>query len=36
MLIGKPEEKKPPGIPRHTWVYNIKVDIGGIGYCDMD
>jgi hypothetical protein len=24
VLVGKPEEKKPPVRPRHTWVDNIK------------
>jgi hypothetical protein len=27
ILVGKPEEKKPPGRPRRTWVDNIKMDV---------
>jgi len=26
VLVGKPEEKRPPGRPRCRWKYNIKMD----------
>jgi hypothetical protein len=28
LLVGKPEGKRPLGIPRHRWVDNIKMDFG--------
>jgi hypothetical protein len=27
ILVGKPEGKRPLGIPRRKWVDNIKVDL---------
>jgi hypothetical protein len=27
ILMGKPEEKRPPGRPKRRWVYNIKMDL---------
>ena len=32
ILVGKPEEKKPLGRPRHRWEDNIKMDLreGGL------
>jgi hypothetical protein len=27
-LVGKPEEKRPLGIPRHRWEDNIIIEIG--------
>jgi hypothetical protein len=27
ILVGKPEEKRPLGRPRHRWVDNIKMDL---------
>jgi hypothetical protein len=27
-LVGKPEGKRPLGRPRHSWVDNIKMDLG--------
>jgi hypothetical protein len=27
---------KPLGSPRRRWVNNIKMDLGGIGWCGMD
>jgi hypothetical protein len=30
LLVGKPEGKRPLGIPRHRWVYNIKTNLGEI------
>jgi hypothetical protein len=28
VLVGKPEEKIPLKKPRHSWVDNIKMDLG--------
>jgi hypothetical protein len=33
--MGKPEGKRPVGIPRHRCV-NIKMDLREIGWCGMD
>jgi hypothetical protein len=30
ILVGKPEEKRPLGRPRHRWVDNIKMDLRGV------
>jgi hypothetical protein len=27
LLVGKPEEKRPLGRPRHRWVDNTKMDL---------
>jgi hypothetical protein len=27
LLVGRPEEKRPLGRPRHRWVDNIKMDL---------
>ena len=27
VLVGKPEGKRPLGIPRRRWKYNIKMDL---------
>jgi hypothetical protein len=35
-LVGKPEGKRPLGIPRRRWVDNIKVDLKEIGWGCMD
>jgi hypothetical protein len=35
-LAGKPEEKRPLGRPRRRWVNNIKMDLGIIGWGDME
>jgi hypothetical protein len=32
ILVGKPEEKRPLGRPRHRWVDNIKMDLREIGW----
>jgi hypothetical protein len=29
ILVGKPEGRRPLGRPRHRWVDNIKMDLGG-------
>jgi hypothetical protein len=36
ILVGKPEGKIPLGRPRRKWVYNIKLDLGDIGWDGMD
>jgi hypothetical protein len=36
ILLGKPEEKRPPGIPRCRWVDNIKMDLREIGWAGMN
>jgi len=36
VLVGKPEEKRPLGRPRHRWEDNIKMDLQEMGYAGMD
>jgi hypothetical protein len=36
LLIGKPERKRPLGRPRHTWVDNIRMDLGEVRWGDVD
>jgi hypothetical protein len=31
VLVGRPEGKRPPGIPRRRWEDNIKLDLSEIG-----
>jgi hypothetical protein len=31
VLVGKPEEKRPLGRPRHRWEDNIKMDLQKVG-----
>jgi hypothetical protein len=33
---GKPEGKRPLGRPRRRWVDNIKMDLGEVGWDDVD
>jgi hypothetical protein len=33
--VGKPEGKRPLGIPRRRWVDNIKRDLREIGWVDV-
>jgi hypothetical protein len=33
ILVGKPEEKRPLGRPRCTWVDNIKIGLRGMYVC---
>jgi hypothetical protein len=33
--VGKPEGKRPSGRPRRRWEYNIKMNLGEIGWCGM-
>jgi hypothetical protein len=35
-LVGKPEGKRPVGRPRCKWVDDIKMDLGEIGWGDVD
>jgi hypothetical protein len=36
ILVGKPEEKRPLGIPRRIWEDNIKIDIKDMGWSGTD
>jgi hypothetical protein len=36
LLVGKPEGKRPLGRPRHRWVDDIKMNVGEIGWGDVD
>jgi hypothetical protein len=36
LLVGKPEGKGPLGRPRCRWVDNIRMDLGEVGWGDMD
>jgi len=36
VLVGKPEEKRQLGRPRHRWEDNIKVDLQEVGCWGMD
>jgi hypothetical protein len=40
VLVGKPEGKRPLGMPRHRWENNVKVDFqevrcGGMDWIDL-
>jgi len=35
ILVGKPEGKRPLGIPRHRWEDNIKIHLQEVGYQGM-
>jgi hypothetical protein len=35
ILVANPEGERPLGRPRHSWVDNIKMDLGEIGWDDM-
>jgi hypothetical protein len=35
-LVGKPEGKRPLGRPRRRWVDNIRMDLGEVGWRDVD
>jgi len=32
VLVGKPEEKRPLGRPKHKWEDNIKIDLQEVGW----
>jgi hypothetical protein len=36
LLVGKPVGKRPLGRPRRRWVDNIKMDLGEVGWGDVD
>jgi hypothetical protein len=36
LLVGKPEGKRPLGRPRHRWVDNVRMDLGEVGWVDVD
>jgi hypothetical protein len=35
-LVGKPEGRRPLGRPRRRWVDNITMDLGEVGWGDVD
>jgi hypothetical protein len=35
-LVGKPEGKRPLGRSRRRWVDNIRMDLGEVGWGDVD
>jgi hypothetical protein len=36
LLVGKLEGNRPLGRPRHRWVDNIRMDLGEVGWGDVD
>jgi hypothetical protein len=36
LLVGKPAGKRPLGRPRRRWVDNIRMDLGEVGWGDVD
>jgi hypothetical protein len=36
LLVGKPEGKRPLGRPRRRWMDNIGMDLGEVGWDDVD
>jgi hypothetical protein len=36
LLVRKPEGKRPLGRPRCRWVDNIMMDLGEVGWVDVD
>jgi hypothetical protein len=36
LLVGKPEVKRPLGKPRRRWVDNIRMDLGEVGWGNVD
>jgi hypothetical protein len=36
LLVGNPEGKRPLGRPRRRWVDNIRMDLGDVGWYDVD
>jgi hypothetical protein len=36
LLVGKPEGKRPLGRPKRRWVDNIKMNLGEVGWGDVD
>jgi hypothetical protein len=36
LLAGKPEGRQPLNMPRWRWADNIRMDLGEVGWTDMD
>jgi hypothetical protein len=36
LLVGEAEGKRPLGRPRRRWVDNIRIDLGEVGWGDVD
>jgi hypothetical protein len=36
LLVGKPDGKKPLGRPRRRWMDNIRMNLGEVGWGDVD
>jgi hypothetical protein len=36
LLVGKPEGRRPLRRPRRRWLDNIRMDLGEVGWCDVD
>jgi hypothetical protein len=36
LFVGKPEGKRPLGIPRRKWIDNIRMDLGEVGWGNVD
>jgi hypothetical protein len=36
LLVGKPEGRRLLGRPRRSWVDNISMDLGEVGWGDVD
>jgi hypothetical protein len=36
LLVGKPEGKRPLGRSRRRWADNIRMDLGEVGWGDVD
>jgi hypothetical protein len=36
LFVGKPQGKSLLGRPRRKWVYNIRMDLGEVGWGDVD
>jgi hypothetical protein len=36
LLVGKSEEKRPLDTPRRRWVDNIRIELGEVGWSDVD
>jgi hypothetical protein len=34
--VGKPEGRRPPGRPRRRWLDNMRLDLVGVGWGDVD
>jgi hypothetical protein len=36
LLVGKPEKKRPLGRPKRRWMDDTKMDLGEVGWSDVD